>query len=67
MGSKFCGKSHAVGEAIVRDAKGSDLPALLEIYNDAVLMSPATFDLEPQTEPEPEATGETEQPDNEME
>ena len=30
----------------VRDARRADLPALLEIYNDAVLTSPATFDLE---------------------
>jgi len=36
-------------EILVRDARQSDLPALLEIYNDAVLTSPATFDLEPQT------------------
>lgn len=34
---------------VVRDARRSDLPALLEIYNDAVLTSPATFDLKPQT------------------
>ena len=34
---------------VIRDARKSDLPALLEIYNQAVLTSPATFDLEPQT------------------
>jgi L-amino acid N-acyltransferase YncA len=33
----------------IRDATTDDLPALLEIYNQAVLTSPATFDLEPQT------------------
>jgi L-amino acid N-acyltransferase YncA len=33
----------------VRDARRTDLPALLEIYNHAVLTSPATFDLEPLT------------------
>ncbi|MDA4137329.1 MAG: GNAT family N-acetyltransferase [Thaumarchaeota archaeon] len=33
----------------VRDARRADLPALLDIYNDAVLASPATFDLEPLT------------------
>ena len=33
----------------MRDAKKSDLPALIEIYNHSVLTSPATFDLEPQT------------------
>jgi phosphinothricin acetyltransferase len=36
-------------ETAIRDARESDLPALLEIYNDAVLTSPSTFDLEPQT------------------
>jgi len=33
----------------IREATRGDLPALLEIYNDAVLRSPATFDLEPQS------------------
>ncbi len=33
----------------MRDARKGDLPALLEIYNQAVLTSPATFDLGPQT------------------
>jgi L-amino acid N-acyltransferase YncA len=33
----------------IRDATREDLPALLEIYNQAVLTSPATFDLEAQT------------------
>lgn len=36
-------------EILVRDARQTDLPALLDIYNDTVLTSPATFDLEPQT------------------
>ena len=33
----------------MRDAREEDLSALLEIYNEAVLSSPATFDLEPNT------------------
>jgi phosphinothricin acetyltransferase len=33
----------------VRDATGADLPAILDIYNQAVLRSTATADLEPQT------------------
>jgi L-amino acid N-acyltransferase len=41
---------HRSGDGIlVRDARTGDLPTLLEIYNDVVLTSPATFDLEPQT------------------
>ena len=31
----------------LRDAKLEDLPAILEIYNEAILNSTATFDLEP--------------------
>jgi L-amino acid N-acyltransferase YncA len=42
-------RPRAVRGLIVRDARKNDLPALLKIYNDAVLASPATFDLEPQT------------------
>ena len=42
-------RSRAGKEVVVRDARKSDLPALLEIYNQAVLTSPATFDLKPQT------------------
>jgi len=42
-------KSRAVGGIVVRDARRDDLPAILDIYNDAVLTSPATFDLEPLT------------------
>jgi len=42
-------RKDAAKKVVVRDARKSDLPALLEIYNDAVLRSPATFDLEPQT------------------
>jgi L-amino acid N-acyltransferase len=36
-------------DIVVRDATKADLPALLEIYNDAVAKLAATFDLEPQT------------------
>jgi len=42
-------RSRADQDIVVRDARKSDLSALLEIYNDAVLTSPATFDLEPHT------------------
>ena len=42
-------RSRAGKKVVVRDARKSDLPALLEIYNQAVLTSPATFDLEPRT------------------
>lgn len=42
-------KSLADYEISVRDARPSDLPTLLQIYNDTVLTSPATFDLVPQT------------------
>jgi L-amino acid N-acyltransferase len=42
-------KSRAVPGIVVRDARRADLPALLEIYNDAVLTSAATFDLQPLT------------------
>ncbi|MDO5450550.1 MAG: GNAT family N-acetyltransferase [Akkermansia sp.] len=34
----------------IRPARESDLPALLEIYNHAVVNSVATFDLEPRTQ-----------------
>src|SRR5437879_5889347 len=43
------GEARADSETKVRGARKSDLPALLEIYNDEVRTSPATFDLEPQT------------------
>lgn len=36
-------------EILTRDARKSDLPTILDIYNDAVLASPATFDLKPQS------------------
>jgi len=36
-------------ETEVRDSRRSDLPALLEIYNNVVKTSHATFDLDPQT------------------
>jgi L-amino acid N-acyltransferase YncA len=42
-------RTRANGEISVRAARQSDLESLLEIYNDAVLTSPATFDLVPQT------------------
>jgi phosphinothricin acetyltransferase len=35
--------------AIVRPATEADVPAILGIYNDAILHSTATFDIEPQT------------------
>jgi phosphinothricin acetyltransferase len=35
--------------AIVRPATEADVPAILEIYNEAVLHTTATFDIEPQT------------------
>lgn len=31
----------------VRDARAGDLPAILDIYNEAVLSTTATFDTEP--------------------
>lgn len=36
-------------KTIVRDARRSDLPSILEIYNDAVTNLAATFDIIPQT------------------
>jgi len=36
-------------ELKIRDAQIDDLPAMLEIYNDAVRNLTATFDLEEQT------------------
>ncbi len=36
-------------DAIVRPATEADVPAILEIYNEAILHSTATFDIEPQT------------------
>ena len=35
--------------ALVRPATEDDVPAILDIYNDAILNSTATFDIEPQT------------------
>jgi phosphinothricin acetyltransferase len=43
------GREAAVGEFIVREAGDADQRAILDIYNDAVLHSTATFDLEPRT------------------
>jgi L-amino acid N-acyltransferase YncA len=39
----------AVNEYVVREAVETDQRAILDIYNDAVLHSTATFDLEPRT------------------
>jgi L-amino acid N-acyltransferase len=39
-------KSGAGPGVVVREARWADLPALLEIYNDAVLNVPATYDSE---------------------
>jgi phosphinothricin acetyltransferase len=38
-----------MGDVIIRKATESDVPAILDIYNDAILNSTATFDIEPQT------------------
>jgi L-amino acid N-acyltransferase len=38
-----------MGEFTVREATEADMPAILEIYNEQVLNSTATFDLEPRT------------------
>jgi L-amino acid N-acyltransferase len=38
-----------MGELILRTATGADAPGILEIYNEQVLNSTATFDLEPRT------------------
>ena len=38
-----------MGEFTVREASEADVPAILEIYNDAILNTIATFDTEPQT------------------
>lgn len=37
---------------LIRPATPADLPAITEIYNDAVLTTTATFDVEPKTEAE---------------
>jgi L-amino acid N-acyltransferase YncA len=43
------GSPHSASEPVsVRTATAADLPAIVEIYNDAVLHSVATFDVEPQ-------------------
>src|SRR4030042_1341470 len=39
----------AVGEYALREAGDTDQHAILDIYNDAILHSTATFDLEPRT------------------
>ncbi len=38
-----------MGAPVIRPASVSDLPTILEIYNEAVLNSTATFDTEPRT------------------
>jgi L-amino acid N-acyltransferase YncA len=42
-------KEAAVSECALREATDADQQAILDIYNDAVLHSTATFDLEPRT------------------
>ena len=37
------------GKVLLRDARAEDVPHILEIYNDAVLNTTATFELNPQT------------------
>lgn len=44
--------SSASDACVIRPAEAGDLPAIAEIYNDAVLHSTATFDVEPWTEGE---------------
>lgn len=44
--------SPASDACVIRHADAADLPAIGEIYNDAVLHSTATFDVEPWTEDE---------------
>jgi len=43
------GKEASVGDYILREAGDADQQAILDIYNDAVLHSSATFDLETRT------------------
>ena len=43
------GKEAAVSDYALREAGDADQRAILDIYNDAVLHSTATFDLEPRT------------------
>ena len=42
-------KEAAVSDYALREATDADLRAILDIYNDAVLHSTATFDMEPRT------------------
>lgn len=49
MGTKSVKGIRSPPPVNIRDGKISDLKALLDIYNDAVRTSPATFDLEPLT------------------
>lgn len=49
MGPKSANGTLSPSGVQIRDGKISDLKALLDIYNDAVRTSPATFDLEPLT------------------
>src|SRR5712692_9519152 len=39
----------AMADVVVRTAKEVDVPAILDIYNWAILNTTATFDIEPQT------------------
>lgn len=39
----------APGELVIRPAARSDLPAIMEIYNEAIRTTTATFDTEPKT------------------
>jgi phosphinothricin acetyltransferase len=43
------GRASAAPRLSIRDGREGDLQALLEIYNDAIASSAATFDLEPKT------------------
>ena len=42
-------KGFLYGKALFRDAHAEDVPHILEIFNDAVLNTTATFELNPQT------------------
>jgi L-amino acid N-acyltransferase YncA len=38
-----------IGDILIRRATGADLPAITEIYNEAILTTTASFDTEPKT------------------
>jgi L-amino acid N-acyltransferase len=46
---KICWPEKEMGLPIIRDAKWEDLPAITEIYNEAVRTTTATFDMECKT------------------